>query len=335
MRNWKRGLGVLTLAIILAAPLFLMGGIGKVNNTIPNVDTDGTGGHYNMVELLGVDNAGTVHQLQSDTSGNLTYRPKTLSVSGNGAAVNDTPIAPTNLGDCRAVCVQVTAGFTGNIIFEGSNDNVNWGVVSLNNVLGTPGQNAGLVNNVINPATNTAYYGNCPYQYFRVRVSAVTSGTVTCLALFSSQPIPPNFYNVLFNAQASLSDAYNNPITSAIFALEGGFNGTTWDRWRNNNSLTPLVLQTATVATRTSGDQVNYNGNRLLAHLSIANYAGAASFTLSLQWKDNLGNYVTIWTDAARSANGDYLYALGLGSADLASFTAKAQIPIPRTYRFV
>src|SRR6266566_7550347 len=38
------------------------------------------------------------------------------------------------------------------------------------------------------------------------------------------------------------------------------FNGTTWDRQRNNQASTPIATVAAAKATQTSADQVNYNG---------------------------------------------------------------------------
>lgn len=39
--------------------------IGRVNNTVPNVDTDGTGGHYQVVETGKIDSGGNFHSDQT------------------------------------------------------------------------------------------------------------------------------------------------------------------------------------------------------------------------------------------------------------------------------
>jgi hypothetical protein len=108
------------------------------------------------------------------------------------------------------------------------------------------------------------------------------------------------------------------------------------DRLRGNVPSAPLATQAATAATRQSADLTNYNGRGILLHVKIANYAGAATFTPQIQWKDSDGNYVTIWTAAAAlSANGDFTYLLypgavaGTGSA----LTAISGIALPRTFR--
>ena len=112
------------------------------------------------------------------------------------------------------------------------------------------------------------------------------------------------------------------------------FNGVSLDRVRNNQASTPLATVAAAKATQTSADQVNYNGKGLLLHVKFANLAGSATFTPRLQWKDNSGNYNTIWTAAAAiAANADKTYQLYPGAADLGSHTEEKQLVLPRTFR--
>ena len=100
------------------------------------------------------------------------------------------------------------------------------------------------------------------------------------------------------------------------------FNGSSWDRQRNTQASTPLATVTSAKATQATADQVNYNGKGLLLHVKVANLAGTPTFTPRLQWKDNSGNYNTIWTAAAAiNANGDKTYQLYPSAADAASHT--------------
>jgi hypothetical protein len=114
------------------------------------------------------------------------------------------------------------------------------------------------------------------------------------------------------------------------------FNGSSWDRERGNLSSTPLATQAGSNATRNSADLTNYNGRGIALHVKVANLAGAPTFTPRIQWKDNSGNYNTIWTaSAALSANGDKMYLLYPGAADAAAWTEQKQTVLPRTFRVV
>jgi len=108
------------------------------------------------------------------------------------------------------------------------------------------------------------------------------------------------------------------------------------DAWRNNQSSTPLGLAPGTNATRISGDQGNFNGKGIALHVKTANLAGAPTITPRIQWKDNSGNYNTIWTAAAAiAANGDKVYLLYPGAADAAGWTEVKQTAVPRVFRVV
>jgi hypothetical protein len=96
---------------------------------------------------------------------------------------------------------------------------------------------------------------------------------------------------------------------------------------------TPLATVVAAKATQNTADQVNYNGKGLLIHVKVANLAGVPTFTPKLQWKDNSGNYWTVWQAAAAiSANADRFYQLYPGCPDGAYTEVKQQV-CPRNFR--
>ncbi len=71
-----------------------------------------------------------------------------------------------------------------------------------------------------------------------------------------------------------------------------------------------------------------------MLHVKFANLAGAATFTPRLQWKDNSGNYWTIWSAAAAiAANGDKTYQLYPGAVDIGSHPEQKQMVLPRNFR--
>jgi hypothetical protein len=93
------------------------------------------------------------------------------------------------------------------------------------------------------------------------------------------------------------------------------FNGSTWDRFRNNSDGS-LIASAAYTTTQNSADQTNYNGRRLELFINVSS-AGTGSVTPSLQVKDSIsGNYFTVWTAAAPlTANGQYVYYFADGAA--------------------
>lgn len=125
-------------------------------------------------------------------------------------------------------------------------------------------------------------------------------------------------------------------VTRGIITQSFGhlYNGTGYDSARANIAGTVLASLANTQATRTSADQTNYNARGAIIHVAISAYAGAPTFTPSVQMKAPNGAYVTIWTGAALNANGDYTYMLYPGASG-GSFTAIAPICLPREWRFV
>jgi hypothetical protein len=115
------------------------------------------------------------------------------------------------------------------------------------------------------------------------------------------------------------------------------YNNSTWDRARNNISVTVLA-SAARTATTNSADMTNYNGKAHLFFLNVSAITDTPSITLSLQYKDSISsNYFTIWTAAtAVTATGQYAYMFGLGgSGSAGSFTEAVNLRLPRTWRLV
>lgn len=104
-------------------------------------------------------------------------------VTGTGNALGQFPIAATDVSNYRWVSVWLNGG-TLTCIFEGSNDNSNWTTVALLSTGATTSQAA---INSANPS-NAIFHGPINFKYFRVRVSAYTSGTVSAIAEFFMSP---------------------------------------------------------------------------------------------------------------------------------------------------
>lgn len=111
------------------------------------------------------------------------------------------------------------------------------------------------------------------------------------------------------------------------------FNGSKWDRQRNNIEQTILASAARTLETD-SADLINYNGKAQLLIVSITAETATPTITLTIQVKDPVsGAYVTIWTAAAGlDAVGVYTYLFQPGGA-AGSYTEAVNLRIPRTWR--
>ena len=114
------------------------------------------------------------------------------------------------------------------------------------------------------------------------------------------------------------------------------FNGTTWDRQRNNEEITVLASAARTAQTDSS-DLTNFNAQGILLTVDISLDPSTASITPNIQSKDPVsGNYSTIWTAAAAltgTGTTTYLVYPGVLAADF-NGTEAVSIALPRTWRF-
>lgn len=157
----------------------------------------------------------------------------TGTVTGTGAALNATPIAATDAAGYRSVSVGFTTGFTGTVVFEESPDGTtNWLATTFWYVAGVQGSNSNGAVSLVNPATGGIYFRNLSQRYFRVRISAYTSGTVACTAFFSSSPTPQPCItaDTELPAAVALSDTLANPTTPPVGACMMRWTGSVWVR---------------------------------------------------------------------------------------------------------
>jgi len=155
-----------------------------------------------------------------------------LEVPGTGAALNATPVASTDAAKYRSVSIFVTGAFTATYNFEVSHDGATWVPVGLAN-------NGSLVGNPLNTAsaaTGIAFMGPLLARYFRVRISAYTSGTVSMTALFSALPseLPVQQVNTELPSAAALTDTTANPTAPMVGAAHMVWDGTQWVRAGGN-----------------------------------------------------------------------------------------------------
>ncbi|MAH46760.1 hypothetical protein CMI37_13105 [Candidatus Pacearchaeota archaeon] len=112
------------------------------------------------------------------------------------------------------------------------------------------------------------------------------------------------------------------------------YNGTTWNRQRNNEEVT-LLASAARSATTTSDDQTNYNAVGVVLMVDVTLDPAAASVTPRIQAIHPVsGDYFNLWVaGAAITATGNFLYVLYPGNTDGGQLTDKDTVPIPRQWR--
>ena len=134
-------------------------------------------------------------------------------------------------------------------------------------------------------------------------------------------------------AAAALADAIANPTVGILANTQLLFNGSTWDRQRNNyNQLVDVsAARTANVA---GAIITNYNAKALLIHFKISAVGGTSpTIVPKLQWSPDL----TTWLDvpgaafATLSAVGDYV--MQVGPEVIPAANAAVNFPLPRILR--
>jgi hypothetical protein len=108
------------------------------------------------------------------------------------------------------------------------------------------------------------------------------------------------------------------------------FNGTTWDRVRNNLQGT-LLASAARTETASSPDQTNYNGRGVHVILDVTASADTPSIVLKIEGKDAAGNYYTLLEGAAVTGDSTNVYKVMPWIAAVANVSAADLVP--RTWR--
>lgn len=111
--------------------------------------------------------------------------PDGVIISGSGAALNAVPIGPFDTTKYMNYVVQILGTFGATVVFEGSNDEINptnWFSIMSSNVA------SGLL--AVSTTAVGAWYIPGVAKWFRVRLSAYSSGTVICNVLFSVDQLP-------------------------------------------------------------------------------------------------------------------------------------------------
>lgn len=126
--------------------------------------------------------------------------------------------------------------------------------------------------------------------------------------------------------------------TQAVIALGYRYNGSTFDRMRNN-ALELIAASAARTAVLTGADMVNFNARGLLVVVNVTARAAASTLQVEMQLKDPIsGEYKQIWTAAGAINTADdtitfLFYPTVAGGADL--YTETVDMVLPKYLRFV
>lgn len=127
-----------------------------------------------------------------------------------------------------------------------------------------------------------------------------------------------------------------------VISRASSYNGTTFDRVRNNFDST-LLASAARTATIGSPDQTNFNGRGVLFTLNVTVEAAAETLSLKIQAKDPVSGAYADYIDfgviynAASAAPGAFIAVAypGLIAADLVSGAIGKSAALPRVWRAV
>lgn len=282
----------------------------------------------------------------------------------NTTAATDTFAINTGGASFRSLYCQVTgsAGISaGKIIFEGSNDNANFVPLTVYDdaiVTGVPITTA----TAIAANTNRFFSFSITYRYIRCRIStAFTGGTVIAISRFCLAPYIPRITTVAqatysnlnvnlpqFTASAAASDATANPTSTGERCFDQLFNGSTWDRFRNNANGTTGDTGAKT-ATFSGAAQTNYDAKGAQIFVLCGTVSGTSP-TLSAQLQISPDSGTTWINYGAASGNvtatGDTILftiyptnisqAAGSSIANLTTGATQSVLlnaPLPRVWR--
>lgn len=117
-----------------------------------------------------------------------------------------------------------------------------------------------------------------------------------------------------------------------------GFNGTTWDRWRNNTEGTLLASAARTAAT-TSANITNYNAQAITVYLDVTVASGLGGLIVKIQGIDPVsGKIFRLNADiAVITTTGVRAYTLGLGASGAGGGTSQdvvqgTAVALPRSF---
>lgn len=290
-----------------------------------------------------------------------------VGATGQTIATNNAVLAIAGSGalDClgfRSAAVQViSTGTSGFYVFEGSNDGINWQTMPVANQVSINGTI--IVSSIAATVSNIVYAFPITTRYLRLRiVTTITGGSIQTFTKLSTTSHVAMTTTVSQNNTTSLAvdtelvsfaitDAQSNPTTAVVGALGQKYNGTSWDRERNNMNTTTGDAGAKT-ATFTGALQVNFNARGAIITCLFGAVTGTTpTIAMQLQWSPdggttwlNFGPSVAPFTPVSGNTATFVVYPTQLSedtTTTLATFALGAtqskamNAPLPRSWRIV
>lgn len=254
--------------------------------------------------------------------------------------------AATDTTNVRSMTVQVVSTATGGtFIFEQSNDNASWQPLPVfNAALGSP---VPIVAAITATASQIVYTIPVRCRFVRLRiVTTITGGSIQAFTRASSDPWTPGVFTVAqpnganlqttvtgLPAAAASADALANPTVTKLDALGALFNGTTWDRARNNTAIT-LETSAARTTTATGTTITNFNARGLLLFVNVTAIGGTPTLVVRLQAQDPVSlNWVDIPGAATATISTVSTTMLTMYPGAPATANVSVNGPLPRVFR--
>jgi hypothetical protein len=222
-----------------------------------------------------------------------------------GSATANSAVELTITNSAPTVIVRVSGTYTGALSLQGTIDNINWVTISVSNAIYIA--TTGAYSASIGSASIGSFFADS-FGFKRIRITAlaVVTGTANLELLASNKqyqvginrplPVGANTIGAISNLSSAITPADAiTPANSAISnAIQYGFNGTTWDRIRTNQ--TSAVVASSAITTTTLGaTQVNYNAVGLFVGVNISAVTGTTpTYDFKLQMQDSTS---TNWID--------------------------------------
>jgi hypothetical protein len=231
-----------------------------------------------------------------------TVKTSTLTGTLQSAATatgNGTSLGTDGYG---VALLQITGTFVGTVVFEGSVDGTNFVALF--------GRNR---NTDVSAASATApgifELDVRGLQTLRARISAYTSGSITVVGRAEPFSGTPALNDVQLTG-STLTDAQATHIANM------GYNGATYDRWRNNTEGT-LLASVARTTGASAANQTNHNAKGVQVVLNITAASGTGGLLLFIRGVDPISGtmYNINATPAAIIATGIYVFDLYPGAS--------------------